>query len=180
MPSMLTVLSLLDTSSFFGTSSGGVLYTLFDGVRLLFNVNPHWLPTLWSVGAFSLTVPSKRTSTRGFWPLPQFAFTYAAVKARRKLWDFSSHFVAYCFLEMVLPVSRSRTSRVCLSGTRYWSYVSVKTTCSTSYASWDGSFGVVASWYSTFWPGNTTLPCTLSCSPPWLASPTTSFPAGGT
>ena len=131
-PSMLTVRSLLDTSFFFGVSFGGSLYTLFDGVSELFRVSPHWLPTLWSVGASLDTVPSKRTSTLGFLPLPQLAFTYSLSKLRRKAWSVSSQVVLYRFFEMVLPVRRSRTSRVCLSGSRYASNVSVTATSVTS------------------------------------------------
>ena len=183
LPSIETVgspCSLDWVSSLEGLKTGGRLNTSFDGVRLLFRVSTHLLPILWSVGASSLTVPSKRIWIRGLeearhWPISDWSFTVSWNRCLS-----SSHLVAYLDFGTTLPVFRSIISTVCLSGTRFSSYWSVNATLVTMVARSVGSFGSVVSWYSTFWPGWTTLPSTLSWSPPCEDSAITSFLTGGT
>ena len=117
MPSMSIVGSFC-VSFFFGLSVGGMLNTSFDGVSELLRVSTHLLFTLWSVGASSETVPSKRTWMRGLVPARHWPIVSWSVTVRVSMCLESSHLVVYFFLDTGLPVFRSIISRVCLSGFR--------------------------------------------------------------
>ena len=104
-----------------GSSFGGMLNTSLLGVKLLLRVSTHLLFTLWSVGASSETVPSKRTWRRGLAPARHWPRSVWSVTVRVNMCLESSHVVVYFFLDTGLPVFRSIISRVCLSGFRYGS-----------------------------------------------------------
>ena len=102
-----------------GSSFGGMLNTSLLGVIELLRVSTHLLPTLWSVGASSATVPSKRTWRRGLVPARHWLIVSWSVTVRVNMCLESSHVVVYFFLDTGLPVFRSIISRVCLSGFKY-------------------------------------------------------------
>ena len=165
---MLTVRSLLDTSFFFGVSFGGSLYTLFDGVSELFSgrvlghgaleANEHArVLALAPVGLHVLIVEAETEGMVGVIPSGLVPLLRDGL-AGQEVSD----------LEGLLVRLEVRVERV---GHGHVGHVVGEV---------PGSFGWVVNWYSTFWPGNTTLSWTLSWSPPWLASDTTSFLTGGT